>query len=68
MEDESTHLRRTIERYKRLLKSLNDEHICRELERMIEEAEQRLREIERRRGEYQSGSAAPCRAGEPRHA
>ncbi len=51
MEDESTHLRCTIERCKRLLKSVNDEHVCRELARMIEEAEQRLREIERRRGE-----------------
>jgi len=51
MEDESTHLRSTIERYKRLLKSVSDGRVCRELERMIEEAEQRLREIERRRGE-----------------
>jgi len=51
MEDESTHLRCTIERYKRLLKSVNDRRVCHELERMIKEAEQRLREIERRRGE-----------------
>jgi hypothetical protein len=50
MDDESPHLRTTIERYKRLLKSVSDKRVCHELERMIEEAEQRLREIERRRG------------------
>jgi transcription initiation factor IIE alpha subunit len=51
MEDEATHLQRTIERCQRLLESVNDGRVCRELVRMIEEAEQRLREIERRRGE-----------------
>ncbi|HWI26890.1 MAG TPA: hypothetical protein VN668_07955 [Stellaceae bacterium] len=39
MEDETTHLRRSIERYRRLLREISDERMRRELEKMIVEAE-----------------------------
>ena len=48
MEDEVDFLRASIERYKLLLRDVSDEHLSRELERMIEEAERRLKEIEGR--------------------
>lgn len=48
MEDERTHLRRTIEHYVQLLKGVTDQQLCHELEGMIEEARQRLEKIERR--------------------
>jgi predicted nucleic acid-binding Zn-ribbon protein len=41
-------LRRKIERYENLLRSVADERTRREIERLLEEAEQRLGEIERR--------------------
>jgi predicted nucleic acid-binding Zn-ribbon protein len=41
-------LRRKIERYENLLRSVADERTRREIERLLEEAEQRLEEIERR--------------------
>jgi predicted nucleic acid-binding Zn-ribbon protein len=41
-------LRRKIERYENLLRSVADERTRREIERLLEEAEQRLGEIEKR--------------------
>jgi predicted nucleic acid-binding Zn-ribbon protein len=41
-------LRRKIERYGNLLRSVSDERTRREIERLLEEAEQRLQEIEKR--------------------
>ena len=41
-------LRRKIERYENLLRSVGDERTRREIERLLEEAEQRLGEIEKR--------------------
>jgi predicted nucleic acid-binding Zn-ribbon protein len=41
-------LGRKIERYENLLRSVADERTRREIERLLEEAEQRLEEIERR--------------------
>lgn len=48
VEDEVDFLRGSIERYRRLLREVSDERLARELKRMIEEAEQRLKEIEGR--------------------
>jgi predicted nucleic acid-binding Zn-ribbon protein len=45
-EDEAESLRRSIERYRRLLREASDERLSRELKKMIEEAERRLKEIE----------------------
>jgi hypothetical protein len=47
VEDEAESLRRTIERYRRLLREASDERLSRELKKMIEEAERRLKEIGR---------------------
>lgn len=47
MEDEITELYRSIDHYQCLLKNISDEQVRRELERLIEEAQQRLQEIER---------------------
>jgi predicted nucleic acid-binding Zn-ribbon protein len=47
MKDELAALRDNIERYRRLLKSITDERVCGELQRLIDEAELKLREIER---------------------
>jgi predicted nucleic acid-binding Zn-ribbon protein len=41
-------LRRKIERYENLLRSVVDDRTRREIERMLEEAQQRLEEIEKR--------------------
>lgn len=41
-------LRRKIERYENLLRSVGDERTRREIERLLEEAKQRLEEIEKR--------------------
>jgi predicted nucleic acid-binding Zn-ribbon protein len=41
-------LRRKIDRYENLLRSVGDERTRREIERMLEEAQQRLEEIEKR--------------------
>ena len=49
MEDEVEYLRRSIERYTSLLQGVNDDNLCRELERLLQEAKHRLQEIERRR-------------------
>jgi len=46
MDDERSHLRRKIEHYERLRWEFSDERLLRELDLMIEEARQRLREIE----------------------
>jgi poly(A) polymerase-like protein len=45
VEDEAESLRTAIERYRRLLRDVSDERLARELKKMIEEAEQRLKEI-----------------------
>lgn len=46
MDDELSHLEQRIERYSAMLRGISDERATRELHRLIEEAEQRLREIE----------------------
>lgn len=46
MESELTRLRGIIDRYRKLLRGVNDERVIRELTRLMEEAQQRLREIE----------------------
>ena len=46
MDDERSHLERKIEHYERLRWEFTDERLQRELDRMIEEARQKLREIE----------------------
>jgi hypothetical protein len=46
MENEIAFLRRHIERYRRLHRDISDERMSRELERMIQDAERRLKEIE----------------------
>src|SRR5579864_9395832 len=48
VEDEAEYLRRAIELYRRLLGKVSDERAARDLKKMIEEAERRLKEIERR--------------------
>jgi hypothetical protein len=49
MEDvEIDDLRRKIERYENLLRSVNDQHARRVIEQMIEETQGRLQEIEKR--------------------
>jgi len=48
MDDERSHLVRKIEHYERLRWEFSDERLLRELDRMIEEARQKLREIEHR--------------------
>lgn len=48
MEDERTYIRRKIERYERLRRDFDDERLRGELDHMIEEARERLQEIERR--------------------
>lgn len=39
-------LRRDVERYERLLKSVNDERLLRQLEELLDDARQQLAEIE----------------------
>jgi hypothetical protein len=46
MDDELTRLREVTVRYRWLLRAVNDERLIRELTRLMEEAQQRLREIE----------------------
>lgn len=45
MESEKYVLRESIERYRQLLRGMDDERVRRELERMLREAEDRLNEI-----------------------
>lgn len=49
MEDEIDYLQSSIRRYQRLLGATADERAMRVLERLIREAEERLREIDRQR-------------------
>ena len=48
MENERSILLELIERYRHLLRGVNDERVCRELEQLLREAEERLSEIDRR--------------------
>jgi hypothetical protein len=48
MEDDRNSVRRKIEHYNRLRPEFSDERLLRELDLMIEEARQKLEEIERR--------------------
>lgn len=49
MEEELTHLKHSIERYRRLMRGIADERVLRELERLLTEAERRVDELEGRR-------------------
>ncbi|HWI28086.1 MAG TPA: hypothetical protein VN668_14020 [Stellaceae bacterium] len=43
-----THLKRSIERYRRLMRGVADERVLRELERLLTETERRIEELEGR--------------------
>jgi hypothetical protein len=50
MEDAPAALRRHLDRYQALLRMNSDKRMCEAIRQLIAEAEERLREYERRRG------------------